>query len=614
MKKNKSFPSSKNIPRSKYITWLWWVILFSNFGLGGILLWFASMPYMQARKFVNGLSPNHNLESFTLDVFRFIRPTGWVLGGIFLVSGLSILSFKDQAYNILTKILAWQKKQLERVPRDIVSFWEVYRPHKSGLVYLIVIVIIMVAAVFLRLLFLNYPMRYDESYTVVVFAMRPWLNLISDYSLPNNHIFHTILVKVAMGLFGSAPWVVRLPAFISGILCVPAGYLLARQLYGRKSALLSAGLIAALPLMISYSTNARGYSQYTLFSLILFSLAIFLIKHVNLFGWGLFVLTAAAGFYTVPFMLFPFGAVCLWLLLSAVIDENHFVYGTFGRFLKYLITAGISTVLLTIIAYLPVILIGTGFSSLVGNPFVIPLSYSDLWISLGEQIRNTWVNWNYDLPLAIQILLAIGVSFSLFFHNRISRVKIPLPAALFTWILGLVLILRRNPLDRIWLFLMPFWLIWACAGILTPLNLIKLPLKNVQTGLVAGSLIITAFWSIQRVHTYFPGWQADPGKVENASEYLGQNMVPGDAVAVIFPYDAPYWYYLKRFGVADEFMHQIELTSHARVFAVVTKQTGVTSVYVLQAQGLSPEEYWVDQAKLVYQINDQQIYLLEHRK
>jgi hypothetical protein len=84
-------------------------------------------------------------------------------------------------------------------------------------------------------------------------------------------------------------------------------------------------------------------------------------------------------------------------------------------------------------------------------------------------------------------------------------------------------------------------------------------------------------------------------------------------VAVIFPDDAPYWYYLGRFGVTDEYMHQIELESHKRVFAVVNKSHDETPALVLETHDLSPEEYQADEAKLVYQINDQEIYLCLHR-
>jgi 4-amino-4-deoxy-L-arabinose transferase-like glycosyltransferase len=475
------------------------------------------------------------------------------------------------------------------------------------------VLLIMSAAVLVRFLFLNYPMRYDESYTVVVFAMRPWLNLISDYSLPNNHIFHTILVKLAISLFGTAPWSVRLPAFISGILCVPAGYVLARQMYGRVPALLSAGVIAALPMLISYSTNARGYSQYTLLSLTLFSLAIYLSRHANLAGWGLFVIVAVAGFYTVPFMLYPFGAVCLWLVMSTTSDKTRQGYGSLGGLIKYLFAAGILTVFFTLLLYLPVVIIGTGLNSLIGNQFVAPLSWTEFLPRLGVQLKNTWINWNYDLNPAVQILLAAGVLLSIIFHRRISKIKASTQLAFIIWILGVLVVLRRDPLDRIWSFLVPFWVIWACGGMIASLGHLKLQWKRLGLVLVVGSLLITAGWSYRRVNTYFPGWQADPGKIERASKFLSQNLTAGDAVAVIFPNDAIYWYYLGRLGVNDEFMHRIELETHKRVFVVVDTLYEETPALVLKTHYLSPEEYQVDQARLVYHINNQDIYLCLHR-
>ena len=154
------------------------------------------------------------------------------------------------------------KELCKRLRADCAALWQACRPHGSGWPYLLVVSLIAISTVFLRMLFLSYPMRYDEAYTVTAFANRPWLNLLSDYSLPNNHIFHSILVKLAMQMFGSDPWVVRLPAFNHGILCIPAVYLLARQLYGRSAAILSAGLVAALPMMTTAATNARLQSIY----------------------------------------------------------------------------------------------------------------------------------------------------------------------------------------------------------------------------------------------------------------------------------------------------------------------------------------------------------------
>jgi hypothetical protein len=67
----------------------------------------------------------------------------------------------------------------------------------------------------LRLLYLNQPMRPDEAATVY-YAKNPDIFFtLSNYSLPNNHLLHTLLVYLSINLFGTtAEWVARLPAFL----------------------------------------------------------------------------------------------------------------------------------------------------------------------------------------------------------------------------------------------------------------------------------------------------------------------------------------------------------------------------------------------------------------
>ena len=593
---------------------LWWILLCFNFLVGGGLIGIFSLPYVQAHAAVKWLSPNHRLASFTEAVFNTLRPWVWVFGGVLIVLGAYQLQRPRLTKQWTADFNAWLGRQFKRLPGEFAQLWRDVRPKKEYWPYAIAVLLLMAAAVLVRWLFLSYPMRYDESYTVVTFASRPWRNLISDYSLPNNHIFHTVLVKLSMSLFGSAPWAVRMPAFISGILCVPAGYVLARQLYGRQPAVLSAGLIAMLPMLIETSTNARGYSQYTLFSLFLFSLGVYLVKHANLAGWLLFTLIGILGFYTAPFMLYPFGAVCVWILASALMGTADQAYGSFGRLLKYLITSGVLVIVGTVILYSPVVLIGTGLQSLIGNPFVEKMSWADFWRTLWEQMQSTWMKWHLDLPPAVRSLLAGGFALSLVFHKKISRVKVPLQVTSAIWLVAVVIPMRRNPYDRLWVFLLPLWLIWASGGLYSLfMGMKKRQRLYWQAALTTGLLIISAVWSYQRVHQYYPGWQADPGKVEEASQFLAQALEPGDAVAVVFPFDAQYWYYLGRMGVGDEYMHRIEQESHKRVFTVVTEAGAATPAEVLETHLLKPEDYQVDQAELVYQANDQRIYLCLHR-
>src|SRR5512139_2592793 len=122
---------------------------------------------------------------------------------------------------------------------------------------------------FLRLLVINRSIDYDKAYTFLNFASKSFKYILADYSAPNNHILHTILVGIASRLFGGEPWAVRLPAFLAGTLIVPVMYLTARRFFSRPQALGAAALLAVTPVLIDYSVNGRGYTMLFLFALLL---------------------------------------------------------------------------------------------------------------------------------------------------------------------------------------------------------------------------------------------------------------------------------------------------------------------------------------------------------
>ena len=57
----------------------------------------------------------------------------------------------------------------------------------------------------LRVAALDAPMRYDESYTFNYHGLRDVLNIISDYTTPNNHIFQSVLVHSATSYSAPRP-------------------------------------------------------------------------------------------------------------------------------------------------------------------------------------------------------------------------------------------------------------------------------------------------------------------------------------------------------------------------------------------------------------------------
>ena len=145
--------------------------------------------------------------------------------------------------------------------------------------------LVTVAAVLVRLEFLFQPMRYDESVTFVHYASRPWYIALTTYTAPNNHVFHSELAQLTTAVFGGAPWAVRLPAFMAGILLVPATYVAGRALYGKHAALIAAALVAASSVLIEYSTNARGYTLIALCFALLLALGTRLLTSSNQAEW-----------------------------------------------------------------------------------------------------------------------------------------------------------------------------------------------------------------------------------------------------------------------------------------------------------------------------------------
>src|ERR1043165_2842803 len=126
-------------------------------------------------------------------------------------------------------------------------------------IYLILVAITGIGFI-LRILDINQSIAYDEAYTFIQYASKPFKYILADYSAPNNHIFHTILMGIAYRLFGAQPWILRLPAFSAGVLMIPAIYLAARRFFSPPQALAAAALIAVTPSFISYSDNGRGYT------------------------------------------------------------------------------------------------------------------------------------------------------------------------------------------------------------------------------------------------------------------------------------------------------------------------------------------------------------------
>lgn len=79
---------------------------------------------------------------------------------------------------------------------------------------------------------------------------------------------HHVVLWGTVRVIGDGELAVRIPSLIAGALLVPMLFVLGRELYGRRTALIAAGLGAVSPLLVWYSQEARMYGILTLLSLV----------------------------------------------------------------------------------------------------------------------------------------------------------------------------------------------------------------------------------------------------------------------------------------------------------------------------------------------------------
>lgn len=407
---------------------------------------------------------------------------------------------------------------------------------------------------------IHQSIAYDEAYTFLHFASKSLKHILADYSAPNNHIFHTILVGIAYRLFGAEPWVLRLPALIAGTLLASAMYISARRFFSAPQALAASGLIAVVPLFIDYSVNGRGYTLLVLFALLLANFAAILVKELSRPALAAYAITGVLGFYTIPIFLYPMAGISLWVVMTYLFTREPWI-GKRRRLGIFIGTCLISGVL-TLILYSPVILFGTGFSSLTSNEFVQPLDWANFLANLDPRMIKAWNKWMIGLSPATEYLFLAGFLTSVVFYRKVSNQKVPLQLSLVLAIVILLILQRVTPLPRIWIYLEAFYLMFVGAGLvwladLLLRNVLKPPLtqKVLSFGIVI--LFISIFINTLIIRQLNPVL-ADRDRLpeEYAAEYLAEHLKPEDTIVATGPADIQTAYYLGLHGIPYDRFYQ----------------------------------------------------------
>lgn len=467
-------------------TILWGVVAILLVGAcASLVLFLASDDLLRSRLLMVNL--DRTIKQITASQLHLVHGAGLAL----FVGFLSLATLLITQRALAKRVVDYLAEDFQTFAGRIVAgarMWFI-QVHRVELVCLVVIFLI---AIGIRLFFLTQPMAYDESITVVRFSSRTLLDVVTDYTMANNHVFHTILVHLSSRLFGIFPAVVRLPAFLAGVMVVPMSFWLIRRLFDDYTALLTAGLTAVAPPMVEFSVQARGYTILILFFLIAFVVATYLKEHSSITGWTIFIITFTLGAFTMPTMLYSFGVVVIWLLWAAPKQRRKSLF-------VELTVASLTIAIGAIFLYLPLML-RSGYLSLLANEAITRLSFVQF---LSENARNAlfvlqcWTGSRY-LPFVVLIsfIIAAGIFFS--WHYQKSAIFV-LPA-IFLSIVPLTCLQRVAPLPRHFNFLFPIIVGFASYGL--SMFYRKLSIRRVAAsqyvwvGLV---IVISVSWGIQRL-------------------------------------------------------------------------------------------------------------------
>jgi len=161
---------------------------------------------------------------------------------------------------------------------------------------------------------------YDEVFALSVSRL-PWTQmnaaLVRDLVHPPLHYY---LLHGWLGAFGFGPLQGRLLSALFGTLSVLMMYPLARYLFDRRTALLSALLLACSQLAVMYSQEARPYAQFLLFFLCCVYLFLRALREKRLPLWIAFLCLTSLVIYTYYYGFFVLGS----LLLFGIVYRNRY--------------------------------------------------------------------------------------------------------------------------------------------------------------------------------------------------------------------------------------------------------------------------------------------------
>ncbi len=571
------------------------------------------MNYDSSRLVMNLFSLDGSMKSYTKDLYHAYRfPFLLLGGGLSLLCGLA-LAFFNKTKRLMGRILSNAERIWKQFWGDARQLWfDMTHPGFAVWEWLILVGLILLAFVG-RWVWVQRPMMHDESYTFIAFAQQPFMKIISDYSLPNNHVVNSILIHILYIIFGNiSPAIVRLPSLLAGVLCVPLAYIWARKQNGVLTAIVAAALVGYFPWLKLQSTNGRGYMLMAMFTMLMLILAKRVLEKKDLASWSLLILSTVLNFYTLPIALYPFGIIGLWLLGSAQGGNIAADYRGFWHFFRYLSVYVVFSGLLTLLLYSPIFLIGSGWDSLFNNPFVMSLDWNVFLQTLASRLGETLKEWQMGVPLWFSILIVMGIILSVFFHKQSNLEKPSLQFYTIIAIMLILVILRPNPWARTWAFIVPMLLVWAAAGwhLLVESVFRNKKFKGIAQKLMMSSLlIVTITLSIIHISKNLQYFKGEIGQEETVTLALKAILNSNDVVLTSVNFGPSFWYYFDLYGMPmNTIVHSDFEKGWQQAYLIVDDRENQNPLELLRGTPITESECPLEMLQEIYEYGHYQMY------
>jgi len=338
----------------------------------------------------------------------------------------------------------------------------------------------------LRAIHLDLPMRYDESVTFLSFASRGWEHVTSNYQTPNNHVFHSLLVGWFTAWWGDHPIVIRLPAFVAGCALVPVTAWVGSRVHGAAVGLVAAAFVATSPVLIEFSTNARGYTLVCLCVALAIGIGWSLLRGAGWIVWLAWIEVGVIGAYSIPIMAIP------WLGLTGWIGIGRYRARPAGgspiRTLAPVACATAAIGIWTLLLYSPIVT-RQGFDALVGNRFVTAEPMAVFLGGIPREVAGVLGHWGSGIPVPLTLLVVACILLGVR-AGQAERDWLLLLTALVAGAVASLALTRNFGEPRVWLWAIPVVAVTAGVGA------VEATRRLARDRGAAPALAIAGLWSV----------------------------------------------------------------------------------------------------------------------